>query len=274
MKGETTASRKSAGPVMELRGAAAGDLGVLCEFGQAKQYSEKQPEIRIQNEVLISLQALKGKRKQEEKGVPENHKGKREPGGTFQLAHYLPRGNQDRGAHGEPKSQADNSEFQNDVAEAALDRVGRRDHVENPRDVLAAQGNGANAKAVGPTRRTKGRNEVGERVVSGAMHQFIRGTSGVQSLGINGEAVEQGVGNGEKEKEHGEAYAQQRALQSAKNAPGFALPPRGAPDKSGAADQRAADAPHEHTARRAHHATRRGQSEGNEREDAAAPHPQ
>src|SRR6266404_5081590 len=152
--GDTTASRNSARPsaVGLLRRWTGLQRCGQRQFWQAKENPKQQPHICIHYEVLIWRHRGKGHRHKQHARVPENHKGYREPRRAFEFDDNLPGMKQDGGAHDEPKDQAANSHFDDDASEPTLDRTNDRAHIEESRNVLAAQRNGSDAVAVRPTR--------------------------------------------------------------------------------------------------------------------------
>src|SRR5689334_24973925 len=91
-KGETTARRKSANPA--ARGFSCGsgvrELRRKSDRGKPEEQTEQQPEIRVQQEVLVAHQSSVCSRDEQEEGVPKNDESKREPGRAFQLLYDLP----------------------------------------------------------------------------------------------------------------------------------------------------------------------------------------
>src|SRR5256885_13491130 len=88
MNGEMTARRKLENPTPAWRGR--GELGRLelggkLDIGQPKKNAQQQPQISVQDEIFIRLNAGKSGRKKQEKRIPKNYEAKRKPGGTFQL---------------------------------------------------------------------------------------------------------------------------------------------------------------------------------------------
>ena len=139
-------------------------------MGQTEKHTNEEPQVRVQNKVLIRLHSLKRERQEQQECVEENHEGERKPRRAAKLANDFPGGNQYAGAHNEPHHQAQNAKLEDKAAKAALHGFGGSRDLKDARDVLTAERGGADSEAVGPARAVKSADEIGQRIVSRAMN--------------------------------------------------------------------------------------------------------
>src|SRR5262249_33850513 len=204
---------------------------------ESEQNAQKQPQISVQNKILIRLHANKSNGDQEKAGIPKNHERNGEPRRAAQALHYPPSGEENREGHHQPQNQTPNSHLHDERAEAALDPGNRRLRMKVFRNILRAKRTRANAVPVGPALIAECGQKIPKRIIPRAVLQ-VAGLA-VQRKCFRIESHTRQERLGEEKEQQRDAYrrAQGRSLNTAQDSHYLSLPPRGAPEECEAANQ-------------------------------------
>jgi len=103
---------------------------------QPVQNPNQNPEVGVDQEILVEGDAVVSHRKEYEKYKPEDHERDGKPGRATQLFDNFPGRNRDRDAHKDPKKQSNDAHFNNQLSISVFDLNASVRSVQYACDVL------------------------------------------------------------------------------------------------------------------------------------------
>src|SRR2546426_3008649 len=183
-----------------------GKLG--SQRGQAEQDADKQPEVSIQDEILIWRQRHKSEGDEEQKSEPKNGKSQREVRCTFQPPHHPPAREQQASRPSQPESGAQDPHFHDQGSKSTLHPHLGGGLFQQAADVLHTQGGSPGPIAVWPEGVFKCQQKVLDGISPRSPSQLGTRTYGRESLRV--EVPAGAHGRGEIPDHNGHAQASQQ----------------------------------------------------------------